>query len=223
MPAFSVPDLKITQREGGYARGQDGVEKILRAALAILIDEGYRAVTLRRIAAHCGTKVGNVTYYFPTKNELIRELLDAVISSYEESFDQIMHEADASAEKRLEDIVTLILEDLPTKKTTRIFPELWALSNHDSFAYDRMHELYQRARVVLNDVIAEVNPALTADERETLALFMSASMEGLTVFAGHEKPWTARMPWLQRIATKSFIHLVQTIKPGEMTGGDRRG
>jgi len=30
------------------------------------------------------------------------------------------------------------------------------------------------------------------DERETFALFVSASMEGMTVFAGHEKPWRHR-------------------------------
>jgi hypothetical protein len=38
-------------------------------------------------------------------------------------------------------------------------------------------------RVALNDIIAELNPALPPDERETLALFISASMEEKTVLA----------------------------------------
>jgi hypothetical protein len=112
----------------------------------------------------------------------------------------------------------LVLEDITTMKTTRFFPELWAMANHDSFVHDRMNELYQRARVSLNELIAEINPALPADEREILALFISASMEGLTMFAGYEKPWRAQMPMLEAIARRSFVQLVSTLRPGEIKG-----
>jgi AcrR family transcriptional regulator len=215
---FIVPDLKIAPRDGGYARGQDGFEQILRAALSLLVEHGSSALTLRRIAAESGMNVGNLNYYFRSKDDLIRELLNAVISSYEDSFDAIMHEPGATAEERLEKLVTLILEDITTKKTTRFFPELWVLSNHDRFVQDRMEELYDRARVSLNELIAEINPALPEDERETLALFISASMEGLTVFAGYEKPWRSRMPWFEQIAKRAFVSLARDLKPGEIKG-----
>lgn len=219
---FSVPDLHIRGREGGYARGREGHETILRAALNLLVEYGYRAMSMRRVAAACGMKLGNLTYYFPTKEDLVRELLDAVITSYEIEFDAIIHEEGVSAEGRLTELCVLILEDIRTKKTTRVFPELWALSNHDPFVSERVQELYARARVVLNDIIAEANPALPEDERQMLALFISASMEGLTVFAGHDKPFQPQMPWLERIACKSFVLLVTTMKPGEMKGEDCR-
>ncbi|ODU20860.1 MAG: TetR family transcriptional regulator [Sphingomonas sp. SCN 67-18] len=208
--------MKITPREGGYARGQDGVEQILRAALSLLVEQGSKALTLRRIAAECGMNVGNLNYYFRSKDDLIRELLDAVISSYQDSFDAIMHEPGADAEARLGKLVRLILEDITTKKTTRFFPELWAMSSHDPFVQERMEELYRQARVSLNELIAEINPALPEEERETLALFMSASMEGQTVFAGYEKPWMPRMPWLEQIAITSFVHLARTLRPGQI-------
>lgn len=218
MTNFIVPDLKITPRTGGYARGQDGFEHILRSALALLVNHGSAALTLRRIATESGMNVGNLNYYFRSKEELIRELLNAVISSYEESFDEIVHEAGATAEARLENLVMLILEDITTKKTTRFFPELWAMANHDPFVYDRMNELYDRARVSLNELIGEINPALPEDERKILALFISASMEGMTMFAGYEKPWRAQMPMLEIIARRSFIQLVSTLRPGEIKG-----
>lgn len=216
MTNFIVPDLKITPRTGGYARGQDGFEHILRAALALLVNQGSAALTLRRIAAESGMNVGNLNYYFRSKEELIRELLNAVIASYEESFDEIIHEPGASPEARLENLVMLILEDITTKKTTRFFPELWAMANHDPFVHDRMNELYERARVSLNELIAEINPSLPDDERQILALFISGSMEGLTMFAGFEKPWNAQMPMLEVIARRSFVHLARTLQPGEI-------
>lgn len=216
LAAYQVPELKIRPRSGGYARGQEGIEQILSAALHLLVEQGSKALTLRRIAAECGVNVGNLSYYFKSKDDLIRALLDAVISSYEDSFDAIMHEEGATAEQRLERMVALILEDITSKKTTRLFPELWAMSNHDPFVQERTEELYQRARVSLNELISEINPALPADERETLALFFSASLEGMTVFAGHEKPWQPRMPWLTALAQRSFVALTRDLRPGDM-------
>lgn len=216
MTNFIVPDLKIAPRIGGYARGQDGFEQILRSALSLLVNHGASALTLRRIAAESGMNVGSLNYYFRSKEDLIRELLNAVISSYEESFDEILHEPGASAEARLGNLVVLILEDITTKKTTRFFPELWAMANHDEFVHDRMNDLYERARASLNELIAEINPALPDDEREILALFISGSMEGMTMFAGYEKPWCRQMPMLEVIARRSFVHLARTLRPGEI-------
>ncbi|MFO1239826.1 MAG: TetR/AcrR family transcriptional regulator [Sphingomonadaceae bacterium] len=215
-PQFTVPDLHIRSREGGYARGREGHETILRAALNLLVEQGYRAMSMRKVAAACGMKLGNLTYYFPTKEDLVRELLDAVITSYEIEFEAIIHEEGVSPEQRLEEICTLILEDIRTKKTTRVFPELWALSNHDPFVFDRVHELYARARAPLLGFIHEINPDLTPEQTETLALFISASMEGLTVFAGHDKPFEKRMPWLEKIAAKSFVQLVKSVTPDDL-------
>ncbi len=67
MTNFIVPDLKITPRTGGYARGQDGFEHILRSALALLVNHGSAALTLRRIATESGMNVGNLNYYFRSK------------------------------------------------------------------------------------------------------------------------------------------------------------
>lgn len=212
----AIPDFSIPEREGGYSRGKAGYEQILRAAFDILIDEGYRALTMRRIAARCGLKAGNLSYYFPTKEELVRSLLDAVITSYETEFEAIVADTALTPKQRLEKICVLILEDICTKKTTRIFPELWALSNHDPFLQDRVQELYTRARVSLEDLIAMLNPALPTETRKDLALFISASMEGLTIFAGYEKPYLSRMPVMERIAVKSFTHLVETLSPDDV-------
>lgn len=216
MPTHFVPALKFNVRDGGYSRGQEGYEQILTAAHEVLIEHGYRALSFRRLAEAAGMKVGHISYYFPTKEELARALFEAVISSYEHEFETIMHELGTSPEDRLEEMITLILEDITTKKTTNFFIELWALSNYDKFVLDRVNELYRRARKPLNDIIAEINPGLPEIERETLALFISASMEGMTVFAGFEKPFRDRMPMLERIAVQSFVRLVRETRPGDM-------
>ncbi len=218
LTGMMVPDLTIAPRPGGYARGQEGFEQILRAALSLLVNHGAAALTLRRIATEAGMNLGSLNYYFRSKKDLIREWLNAIISSYEGAFRQIVHVPGARPEERLASLIELTLDDITTKKTTRFFPELWAMANHDPFIHERMTELYDRARVSLNELIGEINPELSGEQREAVALFISASMEGMTVFAGYEKPWGPRMPILQAISRRSFVQLVQTLRADDFTG-----
>lgn len=210
--SITVADLTFPPREGGYAKGHDTREQILTAALSLLIEEGYRAMSMRRVAAACNMKLGNLTYHFPSREDLVRELLEAVIRSYEIEFDAITHAMDMPPEDRLTEICGLILEDIRTKKTTRVFPELWALSNHDGFVLDRVQELYKRARAPLFDIISEMRPDLSDEDRKDLTLFISASMEGMTVFAGYEKPYESHMPAIEVIAIRSFINIARNYK-----------
>lgn len=207
--SISIADLSLSPREGGYAKGQETRELILHAALHILIEEGFRAMSMRRVASACGMRLGNLTYHYPTREDLVRDLLDSVIRAYEDEFETIVHMPGVPPEVRLAEVCALILEDIRTKKTTRFFPELWALSNHDPFVLERTQELYVRARQPVVEIIAEMRPDLPAEEREALAIFISASMEGTTIFAGHDKPFEQTMPLLERIAVRSFVDLVR--------------
>lgn len=213
-----VTDMVMPEREGGYVKGHETREHILRTALSILIEEGYRAMSMRRVAAASGMKFGNLTYHYRSREDLVRELLEAVIRSYEVEFVEIVHMPGVPAEERLRRVCNLILDDIRSKKTTNFFPELWALSNHDTFVLERIQEFYVRARAPLLEIIAEMRPDLDEASRETVALFISGSMEGMTIFAGHDKPFEPRMPQIERIAAHSFVLLVKTISESEIKG-----
>lgn len=202
--------LIIPDRDGGYLKGNETRYLILHTALDILIEEGYRAMSMRRVAAASGMKFGNLTYHYRNREELVRELLDAIISSYEVEFGQIVREPGTPTE-RLQHICTFILEDIRSKDTTRIFPELWALSNHDAFVLERVQDLYRRARAPLRDIIDEMRPDLPIADRDAIALFISASIEGLTPFCGYEKPFEPIMPKLEAISIHAFISLVESV------------
>jgi AcrR family transcriptional regulator len=214
---LKIADLAFPEREGGYAKGHETREQILTAALTLLVEEGYKAMSMRRVAAACDMKLGNLTYHFPSREEMVKELLDAIIRAYEVEFETIVHFTDETPEERLAEVCGLVLEDIRTKKTTHVFPELWALSNHDAFVLERVQELYALARASILGIIAEMRPDLNEQDRADLALFISASMEGLTMFAGYGKPFEGRMEHMERIAIQSFIDLVRNFTPKHET------
>lgn len=62
------------------ARGQERVEQILRATLAVIGRRGVSAVTHRSVAEQAGVPLGSLTYYFASKQELLREALRLHVS-----------------------------------------------------------------------------------------------------------------------------------------------
>ncbi|WP_353199261.1 TetR/AcrR family transcriptional regulator [Sandarakinorhabdus sp.] len=210
------PPSRPSSRPGVYTRGAETVELILDAALAVLIDEGASAFTFRRIAARCGMKVGNVSYHFARKELLIQLLLDDLLDYYEQLLDNTARQPGLSPEDQLRITIEIVLDDIGTKRTTHVFTELWALANHDSFVADRVAAFYRRAHRNLGSAIAPLNPALTAQDVDIVARFISASMEGTTIFAGHGKPWAHQMPQMKALAVTALVHLAKTVTPAEI-------
>lgn len=219
-----VEDLtEITPvKPGIYSRGTETVDAILKAALSVLIEEGSAAFTIRRIAAACDMKVGNVSYHFPRKEMLVQVLLDDLVASYDAKLELSVRQPDLSAEERLRIVIKMCLDDICGKRTTRLFTELWALANHNDFIADRIRVFYRKVHEVIGEYIAALNPALSQDEVDTLALFISASMEGTTPFLGYRKPWADRMPAITAISAEWFVRLAKSIEPGEISEMTKR-
>lgn len=207
--------MRQLKLQGGYenatsAKGQKRVEEILYAARDILIDEGFQGLTMRKIARRCDMSVGNVAYYFEGKEQLLQELLRAIITGYMRDFEPILEDPDKTAEEQFTEIVSFIIRDLRTKETTRFFPELWARANHDPEAQRGLEYVYTWERGILQQLVARVNPSLSESDQKRIALFMSAAMEGHTMFVGFEKPFIGDVDGQAELAAKAFLHLVKT-------------
>lgn len=218
-------ELKPKLRPGtaAYSKGQERVLKILESARELMISTGYQNLTLRKIAAGAGISVGNLNYYYSNKQDLLRDLLDSVIESYLEDIDKVRRSHGGSAEDQFVALVGFIIDDIGTRDTTNFFPELWALANHDEYAAERLDEFYVKARLDLNELIGIINPTLGEDEREQVALFISASLEGLTPFVGYQKPWAAERASITHIAATSFLQLVTNARAEDLAVSGCKG
>src|SRR6188768_224930 len=153
--------LSEITRPGIYTRGTETVDSILKAALSVLIDEGAAAFTIRRIAAACGMKVGNVSYHFPRKEMLVQVLLDELVASYDAKLELRVRQPSLSAEERLRIVIRMCLDDICSKRTTRLFTELWALANHNDLIADRVRAFYRKVHDVIAEYVSALNPQLS--------------------------------------------------------------
>ena len=68
---ISFPDMLATRPQPTLA--SSARERILFAAVEILNADGFGALTQTRAAERAGLRQSHVTYYFPTRNDLLRE------------------------------------------------------------------------------------------------------------------------------------------------------
>lgn len=208
--------LRTREGSGMYQTGRDRVLQILETALEILIEDGYQALTLREVARRCKIQIGAVSYYYKSRSDLMMDVINLVLVPYSDNIRSIIGTPDLTAEEKLERFIKLLLEDIQTKKTTRLFPHLWVLANHDPLIAKVVDSIYILERHTLTQLFAEMNPSLSAQERETLAVYVSASVAGGTMFIGYEKPWANDLPLYSAIACRALVELVKTITPEQL-------
>jgi len=219
---FDLSSLNIKARTGVYAPGQERVVQILQTALDLMIHVGLQAVTLREIARRCDIRVSAIHHYYKTRDDLILDLLASVLNAYEELFSEFLNSPRDPADVQLKKFIITILDDIKTLRTTNLFPELWTLANRNPDVARMVDAIYIRSRSIVCRLIQRINPELDTRTRETLAVYLTASLEGLTVFAGHNKVWENEMPLLKEIACESLLLTVRSIKPAANPDPDWR-
>jgi AcrR family transcriptional regulator len=215
---FSVKQTARAQRRGPYKKSEQSKERIIGAAIEQLIEEGYRSLTFRRVAQRAGVSIGNLQHHFDTKEKLIAEMIDTVITGYLDEF-EVMLDSDESPTQQLTSVVTAVVEDLTTRETTMFFPELWSLANHEPAVEALMNQMYGRYIGIYERIIGRINPDLKPAQIERAALFFAASLEGHTMFLGHGKCATAVHRDIARIAVRCFLHLLEE---GDIPASRRR-
>lgn len=173
-------------------------------------------MSMRRVAAKAGMKFGNLTYHYRSRRALVNELLDAIFRAYDVQTVAIQRHQTPHPEDRLVEVCTFALQANRTKKTARLFPELWALSNHDRFVSDRVHALYRRSVVPVVEVVKGMRPDLPDDACMALSIFITAAIEGIMVHAGYKKQFEPWVPAFERIAARSLVDLVKNVTVEEV-------
>ena len=192
------------------------VDKIVAAAETILIRDGYARLSMRAIAQECGISVGNLNYYFRRKNDLLLALIETIWRRYRGMIEQIRSAGFDSPRDELEAVLRFIFKDLGTRQTTVFFPELWALANHERYAAMMMERLYDYEQGVFTELIAKVRPDLSSKDQHRLALHVSASIEGHTLFVGHKKRFCGDQT-IEDLAITTYLQLIEAHQSREDT------
>ena len=161
-------------------RGRQTRERILAATVEVIAREGWRGVTVRKIAAAADVNAALVNYHFGSKTNL---MLAALESALEEQVVTPMLDAfaDAGPERVLADLVQLTLEPQVPEDANRVFESALAAVVHDPDLAVRLRPTLRRFRAVLAEVFerAIASGEMPPSDTEALAIVCTALLDGL--------------------------------------------
>ena len=154
-------------------------EKILTAASELLLNEGFSTLTQQAVAARAGVRQSHVTYYFPTRNDLLRAtaqygvealLLDPIAAIGVAGAPS----RDASREALREAFRQLLMPDKSDRQWFRLMTGLLIASDEDASIRPWLREFDERIMEKLAAGFAAVGVDITLDQQH----FMHATFIG---------------------------------------------
>ena len=114
---------------------------LLDRAEALMLEEGYAAVTYRVLASRAGVTGGLVQYYFPTLDDLFLALLGRRAERNVER----LHEA---LDARPHEPLRIVWEFSTDETSAALLTEFLALANHRKTIRAAIHEVIERTRAM---------------------------------------------------------------------------
>jgi AcrR family transcriptional regulator len=190
--------------EKGLGRAQD----ILQAARALLAEEGYAGLSMRRVAQAAGMSLSNVQHYYGSKDQLLEALLLTTMDTFQARMDGIAAAmSERSQMERFLSTVDMFLEEITDPVIHALFFEIWALASRNAFASNLMDKMLGRERKTVYKLIRGLNPAISDDETMQRAILMVAQIEGLMLFRLDKRRRRAQFDAVRASVRKALLAL----------------
>lgn len=165
-------------------KGRQSAVAVLDAAAALLAAEGAAGLSTRKIAARAGMHAGNVQYYFRTKRDVVRALLERHLDQSRERVEQRMGAAPSSPREGLQGAIEEILADQGSAADCALFRELWALAAHDREIAAVVEAFYARYVDEVAGLLRRLSPGLAAARAKRVATLLVSLLEGMSIVSG---------------------------------------
>ncbi len=169
-------------------KGNGRVIEILEQAKNIIVEDGFAGLTFRAIAERTGVTVGNIGYYYATKDDLMVDLAVYIFDKWEL---RLQRDMPASVDGGLDVFrysIRYMIGQNKYPKTMFLLLEMWAMANRSRAVSRMMDTFYGRLRASIERMIEDINPAMSARTRALRAALITTQIEGLMILVGPGKP-----------------------------------
>lgn len=160
------------------AQGMRTRNMIVEAATELLLQRGGLDFTLRAVARQAKISLGNLRYYFPEREELLRAILAPIFETYLADLDQVLNSkappieaADALCQRALRDA-----KDSNTMTLLWLFAARSIVDPECSRIFTEWYDTLVRG---VADLLRRINPSLGPTVSVRLSLLVVALSDGL--------------------------------------------
>ncbi len=180
---------------------------LIDASAAVLVEEGYAALTTRRVAERAGVAQSTLMHHFPAREELISETITQLaIDLADRALDEIDLESLRTPDRR-----EAVLDQAWRRFTSPealAAAQLWVAAWTEPELAATLRETEERLTGILMSTASALFPELASDQRFPALMDTAVSLIRGLVFAipvtgrdGAERHWQAIKPILLESAT----------------------
>ena len=187
MHIFLQPPASGATEKGVTEKGNERIRSILEEAKNALVDEGFSGLSFRTIAKRAGVTVGNVTYYFPTKDRLLVELAGYIFDRWDVRF---CRELPKTLTEKMDIFlysIRYMIEENKRVKSSTLLLEMWTMANRSTSVMRMLDTFYARMRSWIEEMLLDINPMLSARKRRLRAALITSQLEGLMILIGPKR------------------------------------
>ena len=126
---------------------------ILDASLETIFTDKISGARLRQVARNAGMSQGNLHYYFPTKDELYRSLLDHLLDIFVDERKTILEDQTIPPRDKLCYFFEQQIQLIQRQKEVVIFFDFWVQGTADEEIRRKISGMYQKWRQDVKGVI----------------------------------------------------------------------
>lgn len=178
----AAPSLRKKSSET-TEKGLERARQILSRAHEIFAEEGYGALSMRRVALHLGVTLGSVQHYYKTKEDLLEAMLLRMLHEYQSDVDRIDAEmATVSPDERFRARMRYFIASVLSPTGRGTFAELYALSARHPYAARIMDRMFAQARRSIRRSIRGMVEGVSERELTLRSASIIAQLMGITFF-----------------------------------------
>jgi TetR/AcrR family transcriptional regulator, cholesterol catabolism regulator len=139
------------EKENKVGSGGTMRDRLLKEAARLFIKHGYERTTMRNIASATGIKLGSITYYFQSKEDILYATMSAIIEAGEEKARAAMERSD-DAPSRLRALIEVELDSYVNDTGAIVMKEWRSLQKGRRSQLIKHQQAYEN---IWSDVLAE--------------------------------------------------------------------
>ena len=173
----------VTGNIGGMA-STPKPDQIVAIATDVLARDGLDQFVMRRIAGLADMKLGNLQYYFPTRDDL----LEAVVrSEFVQDLAAMNAVEESDPHRRLSGVVDA-LSNRWFARNGSVYLPIAVLALHDPRFERTISEIYAEFYSLMSDIVSAIDPATTAATAKRRAFLMTSLLDGASLQPGRNDP-----------------------------------
>ncbi len=188
-------------------KGGERIATILEDAKNIVVEEGFSALSFRAIAKRTGMTVGNVSYYFASKDQLMEQLAEYIFDRWEKRFRKSIPVDAGDKMGIFLYAIRYMIEENKRPRSRALLLEMWAMANQSAAIGNMMDVFYARMRAQIEAMIFDINPSLPKQACQLRAALITAQIEGLMIVTAPKRLTRGELKGIDDVAVEQITRL----------------